>query len=175
MDYETASFIATIIACAISLIALAVTFVSATAAKESASAAKDTLRHTRISEITTLAQSIVSDEMRIKLLASNLKMTMQFVATASRAVGSTRHLIENTELDKECSKASSLAEQWQSLLNDSESLLVIDENEINRTTIELRKCSAQIQVIREKIEQQLSQYQQLQHSYREQFMQSRTK
>jgi hypothetical protein len=173
MNNYTATDIAVIASTVISFLALIAAAFSAAAAYQSGKTADTALRHVRITELMSFAERVVSDEMLIKFLSSELKMTMQFVATASGAVGGSRYLFSNTQLDEECSTASSLAKGGQAALDESESLLSATDAEITQKTIELRKCAAQIQVIKEKIEHQLSQYRQLQHSYREKLIQSR--
>lgn len=167
MDYETASFIATIIACAISLIALVATLFSAAAAKESASAARDTLRHTRISEILTLAQSIVSDKKLIHSLSTDLHLSMQHLATATGTFGSSRHRLFEEKFKHDAEQAASLAKVGEQLLEDSSSLSTADEQSLMTISAELRSAKTELQVQRESMERQLADIRQQQQSLRE--------
>jgi hypothetical protein len=167
MDYEKASFIATIIACGISLIALVATLFSAAAAKESATAANDTLRHTRFSEIMSLAQSIVSDEMLIRSLSIDLKLSMQHLATATGNFGSARHRLFEEQFKKDSEQAAALSSRAQQFLNDSSLLTSSDEHSLMAVSAELRASKAKLQAQRESMERQLSDTRRQQQSLRD--------
>jgi len=173
MDYETASFIATIIACAISLIALVASLFSAAAAKESATAAKDTLRHTRFSEIMSLAQSIVSEEMLIRSLSIELKLSMQHLATATGNFGSGRHRLFEEQLKKDSEQVADLSLRAQQFLTDASPLTSFDEHSLMTASAELRASKAKLQVQRESMERQLSDTRQQQQSLRDSALKSR--
>lgn len=173
MDYETASFIATIVACGISLIALVATLFSAAAAKESAKTAADALRHARISELLTIAQEIVSDEMQIQSLCTDLVMSLHHLSAAAGALGGSRTRIVDSKIKEDGANASAFATKGRELLADISVLHSSNESELTKISAILRADKSNLLAIKESMQRQLADYRQQQQSYRDAQIQSR--
>jgi hypothetical protein len=173
MNYETASFIATIAAYGISLIALVATLFSAAAAKESARTAADTLRHVRISELLSIAQEIVSDEMQIQSLCSDLVMSLHYLSAATGTLGGSRTKIVDAKIKEDSENASAFAKEGRQLLADISVMQYSNEVELTNISAKLRAEKSNLLAIKESMQRQLADYRQQQQSYRDSQIQSR--
>lgn len=173
MNYETASFIATIVACGISLIALIVTLFSAAAAKESAATAAYALRHARISELLTIAQEITSDEMQIQSLCTDLAMSLNHLSAAAGAINSSRTRIVDKKIKEDGAHASAFAMKGNELLANISTLQIANDAELTNISAKLRADKSNLIALKESLHRQLADYRLQQQSFRDEQIQRR--